>query len=169
MSKWFGESESKLAKIFNLSQKYGRIIIFFDEIDSLAISRNFNLHEGSRRILSVLLRKIDSFESSNNVLIICATNRKEDLDKAMLSRVDLSIRFDLPKLFEREQIFKLYAKHLNKIDLKNLAKGSSGLSGRNINNVCQNAERKWASKIIRNKVNGKFPDFKQYEECLFKK
>jgi ATP-dependent 26S proteasome regulatory subunit len=67
-----------------------------DEIDSLAASRSFEMHEGSRRILSVLLRKLDSFESSDDVLVICATNRKEDLDKAMLSRVDLSIKFDLP-------------------------------------------------------------------------
>ena len=124
MSKWFGESESKLAKIFNLCQKYGRIIIFLDEIDSLATSRNFDLHEGSRRILSVLLRKIDSFESSDSVLVICATNRKEDLDKAMLSRIDLSIKFDLPKLMERHKIFKLYAKHLTKNELEKLSSSS---------------------------------------------
>jgi ATP-dependent 26S proteasome regulatory subunit len=39
--------------------------------------------------LSTLLRKIDSFESDNNVMLICATNRKEDLDQAVLSRLDL--------------------------------------------------------------------------------
>jgi SpoVK/Ycf46/Vps4 family AAA+-type ATPase len=50
----------------------------------------------TRRILSTLLRKIDSFESTTDVLLIAATNRKQDLDQAMLSRVDLSIRFDLP-------------------------------------------------------------------------
>ena len=55
------------------------------------------MHEGSRRVLSTLLRNIDSFESSNDVLLICATNRKDDLDQAMLSRIDLSVKFDLPK------------------------------------------------------------------------
>jgi ATP-dependent 26S proteasome regulatory subunit len=54
------------------------------------------MHEASRRILSTLLRKIDSFESTTNVMLICATNRKQDLDPAMLSRIDLSIKFELP-------------------------------------------------------------------------
>ena len=48
-----------------------------------------NMHEVSRRMLSTLLRKIDSFESNNDVMLICATNRKQDLDEAVLSRVDL--------------------------------------------------------------------------------
>lgn len=48
-----------------------------------------NTHEVSRRILSTLLRKIDSFESNSDVLLICATNRKDDLDDAVLSRLDL--------------------------------------------------------------------------------
>lgn len=59
----------------------------------MASSRNDNMHEGSKRVLSTLLRKIDSFESSTDVLLIAATNRKDDLDSAMLSRIDLSITF----------------------------------------------------------------------------
>lgn len=47
-----------------------------DEIDSLAGSWDSELHEASRRILSTLLWKLDSFESSQNVILICATNRK---------------------------------------------------------------------------------------------
>jgi ATP-dependent 26S proteasome regulatory subunit len=70
------------------------------------------MHEASRRILSTLLRKIDSFESTTNVMLICATNRKQDLDPAMLSRIDLSIPFNLPDLLSRSAIFRRYAKHL---------------------------------------------------------
>jgi len=70
------------------------------------------MHEASRRILSTLLRKIDSFESSTNVLLICATNRKIDLDPAMLSRIDLAVTFSLPDKQSRVEIFKRYAKHL---------------------------------------------------------
>jgi ATP-dependent 26S proteasome regulatory subunit len=70
------------------------------------------MHEASRRILSTLLRKIDSFESTTNVMLICATNRKQDLDPAMLSRIDLSISFSLPDLHSRAAIFKRYAKQL---------------------------------------------------------
>jgi len=45
-------------------------------------------------------------------MLICATNRKQDLDPAMLSRIDLSISFDLPDFHSRAAIFKRYAKHL---------------------------------------------------------
>jgi len=63
------------------------------------------MHEASRRVLSTLLRKIDSFESSTDILLICATNRKQDLDPAMLSRIDMSIKFELPDILSRIAIF----------------------------------------------------------------
>ena len=96
MSKFYGESESRLAEIFEAAQAMGSVILFIDEIDALATSREGGLHEATRRILSTLLRKIDSFESEGEVLVICATNRKKDLDPALISRTDLSIRFVLP-------------------------------------------------------------------------
>lgn len=83
----------------------GSVILFIDEVDSLATSRESGLHEATRRILSTLLRKIDSFESDGEVLVICATNRKKDLDPALISRTDLSIRFELPDASTRSQIF----------------------------------------------------------------
>lgn len=110
MSKFYGESESRLAEIFEASQALGSVILFIDEIDSLATSRETGLHEATRRILSTLLRKIDSFESEGEVLVICATNRKKDLDPALISRTDMAIRFELPDAETRSQIFARYAK-----------------------------------------------------------
>ena len=105
MSKYYGESESRLAEIFEAAQAMGSVILFIDEVDSLATSRESGLHEATRRILSTLLRKIDSFESDGEVLVICATNRKKDLDPALISRTDLSIRFELPDSQTRALIF----------------------------------------------------------------
>lgn len=105
MSKYYGESESRLAEIFEAAGALGSVILFIDEIDSLATSRESGLHEATRRILSTLLRKIDSFESEGEVLVICATNRKMDLDPALISRLDMSIRFDLPEASTRARIF----------------------------------------------------------------
>lgn len=110
MSKFYGESESKLAEIFEAASAMGSVILFIDEVDSLATSREAGLHEATRRILSTLLRKIDSFESEGEVLVICATNRKKDLDPALISRLDLSIRFELPESSTRAEIFQRYAK-----------------------------------------------------------
>lgn len=105
MSKFYGESESRLAEIFEAAQAMGSVILFIDEIDALATSREGGIHEATRRILSTLLRKIDSFESEGEVLVICATNRKKDLDPALISRTDLSIRFELPEAPTRAKIF----------------------------------------------------------------
>ena len=138
MSKYYGESEKRLADIFEACKSLGKTIVFIDEIDALASSRNFEgIHEASRRVLSTLLRKIDSFESTTDVLLICATNRKQDLDPAILSRIDLSLKFELPDRFSRAAIFQRYAKHLSKNEMEKLAENSEGMSGRNISDICK--------------------------------
>jgi len=166
MSKWFGEAEKRFAEVFDSCKALGKCIIFIDEIDAIASSRDQDLHETSRRILSTLLRKIDSFESTTDVLLICATNRKKDLDAAVLSRIDLSIKFEMPDKMSRRAIFQRYAKQLPKDQLEALAANSDGLSGRNINDICKDAERRWASKMIRKEVSGKLPTIEQYMESL---
>ncbi len=106
ISKYYGEKESRLAEIFKASQAMSSVILFIDEIDSLATSREAGLHEATRRILLTLLRKIDLFESVGEVLVICATNRKKDLDPALISRTDITIRFELPDATSCSAIFK---------------------------------------------------------------
>ena len=164
MSKFYGESESRLAEIFEAAQAMGSVILFIDEVDSLATSREAGLHEATRRILSTLLRKIDSFESDGEVLVICATNRKKDLDPALVSRIDLSIRFDLPDPTTRSLIFQRYAKQLKEEDLKVLGEMAKNLSGRDISDICKDAERKWASKYIRKEVTTIEPNLGVYQE-----
>ena len=165
MSKFYGESESRLAEIFEAAQAMGSVILFIDEVDSLATSREAGLHEATRRILSTLLRKIDSFESDGEVLVICATNRKKDLDPALISRTDLSIRFDLPNASTRAQIFQRYAKQLTEAQQDELGELAVNLSGRDICDICKDAERKWASKYIRKEVKVVQPDMSVYREA----
>jgi len=105
MSKFYGESETKLAEIFEAAKSLGRAILFIDEIDALATSWEGGIHEATRRILSTLLRKIDSFESDGEVLVICATNWKKDLDPALISWLDLAVWFELPDAKTRSLIF----------------------------------------------------------------
>jgi len=167
MSKYYGESEKRFAEIFDSCKHLGKSIIFIDEIDAIAGSRdNTEMHEASRRILSTLLRKIDSFESTTDVLLICATNRKQDLDQAMLSRIDLSVKFELPDKHSRAAIFQRYAKHLPKQELDLLAEKSSNMSGRNISDVCKDAERRFAAKLIRKEAHGKLPILQDYVQSL---
>ncbi|GIX43305.1 MAG: ATPase AAA [Leptospiraceae bacterium] len=169
LSKYYGESAKNLSEIFDCAEKFERVILFLDEIDSLAVSREQGIIEATRRVLSVLLRKIDGFENKFNVLTIGATNRAKDLDHALLSRFDVIIRFPLPDIKERYKIFKKYIKHLSKEELVELAKISSGFSGRNIKDICEMAERKWSRVIIMENKEVMPPPKNIYEEIIHKK
>lgn len=95
--------------------------------------------------------------------MICATNRKKDLDPALVSRLDISVRFDLPDAQTRGLIFQRYAKQLNEDELRKLGELSINLSGRDIADICKDAERRWASKYIRKEVEVLSPEFSIYE------
>ncbi|CAH8329710.1 unnamed protein product [Eruca vesicaria subsp. sativa] len=150
MSKYYGESERLLGAVFSQANELSDgAIIFLDEIDAFAISRDSEMHEATRRVLSVLLRQIDGFEQDKKVVVIAATNRKQDLDPALISRFDSMIMFGLPDLQTRQEIIAQYAKQLSKPELVQLAQATEAMSGRDIRDVCQGAERTWASKLIR--------------------
>nr|XP_029121938.1 ATPase family AAA domain-containing protein 1-A isoform X3 [Elaeis guineensis] len=150
MSKYYGESERLLGNVFSLANELPNgAIVFLDEVDSFAVARDSEMHEATRRILSVILRQIDGFEQEKRVVVIAATNRKQDLDPALISRFDSMISFGLPDQQTREEISAQYAKHLKKSELVQLASATEEMSGRDIRDVCQQAERHWASKVIR--------------------
>ncbi|KAL5157711.1 Cell division cycle protein [Glycine soja] len=171
MSEFYGKSERLLGKVFSLANTLPNgAIIFLDEIDSFAAARDNEMHEATRRILSVLLRQIDGFEQDKKVVVIAATNRKEDLDPALISRFDSMIAFGLPDHQNRQEIASKYAKHLSKPELDELARVTEDMSGRDIRDVCQQAERSWASKIIRGQVpkegeKAQLPPLQEYIEC----
>ncbi|KAL5729839.1 hypothetical protein ACHQM5_002735 [Ranunculus cassubicifolius] len=153
MSKYYGESERLFGAVFTLANSLpDGAIVFLDEIDSFAAARDDGMHEATRRILSVLLRQIDGFEQDKRVVVIAATNRKEDLDPALINRFDSMVTFGLPDEQTRQEIAAQYAKHLNKSQLAEFAAATEEMSGRDIRDVCQQAERHWASKIIRGQV-----------------
>lgn len=162
MSKWYGEAEGRLSNIFDLCKDS---ILFLDEIDSLAGSRDSYMHEATRRVLSVLLRKMQGLQK-NNVLTIGATNRKEDLDRALMNRFDRVINFPLPNKNERKAIFSLYAQQLPDEQIDLLAQKSDGFSGREIENICNDSERIWARMMIKNGREVTTPPLMQYLEAL---
>jgi AAA+ superfamily predicted ATPase len=127
------------------------------------------MHEATRRVLSVILQKLEGFEGSSKSTLICATNRLQDLDAALLSRFQLTIRFDLPGREERASVFERYAKTLNKEEIRQLAASSHNMSCRDIKEICEHAERRWASLLIRGKVTNPVPDLQTYAGCLEEK
>lgn len=100
LNKWYGESERQLRQIFeDAEDQEGASIIFIDEIESIASSREGS-RDVDRRLVAQLLTLMDGFEDYENVIVIAATNRPEDIDQALLrpGRFDREVEFpsDLP-------------------------------------------------------------------------
>lgn len=108
ISKWVGQSEEILRLLFEYAADQKRCIIFFDEIDSVAGQRSGDSHESSRRVVAQLLTKMDGFTAADNVVVIAATNRPEDIDVALRrpGRFDWEIHFPPPDRDDREQILR---------------------------------------------------------------
>jgi transitional endoplasmic reticulum ATPase len=112
-SKWYGQSEELLRKLFEDAGKQDQAIIFFDEIDSVAGQRADESHEASRRVVAQLLTLMDGF-TKNNVVVIATSNRPQDIDAALRrpGRFDWEINFPLPNRHDRELILQASAQRL---------------------------------------------------------
>ena len=114
-SKWYGQSEELLRKLFDAASKDDKAIIFFDEIDSVAAQRGGESHEASKRVVAQLLTLMDGFTSKTNVVVVAATNRPQDLDVALRrpGRFDWEIEFPYPNEHDREDILMKTSRRLS--------------------------------------------------------
>ena len=113
LSKWVGESEKAVRKIFEKARQTSPTIIFFDEIDSLAPRRGVNSdNHTSERVVNQLLTEMDGLVDLHNIVILGATNRPDILDTALLrpGRFDRIILVSSPNKKARFQIFKIHTK-----------------------------------------------------------
>jgi len=113
-SKWYGQSEELLRRIFEDAAAHGPAIIFFDEIDSVAGRRDEDAHEASKRVVAQLLTLMDGFTAEQNVVVIAATNRPDDIDGALRrpGRFDWEIDFPLPAEGDRLAILQASSRGL---------------------------------------------------------
>jgi transitional endoplasmic reticulum ATPase len=113
-SKWYGQSEQILRRLFEDAKRQERAIIFFDEIDSVAGQRADSSHEASKRVVAQLLTLMDGFDSDSNVVVIATTNRPQDIDLALRrpGRFDWEIPFPLPNREDRESILQAWERRL---------------------------------------------------------
>jgi transitional endoplasmic reticulum ATPase len=134
VSKWLGDSEGLLRRIFEDAAKREKAIIFFDEIDSIAEHRKGDSHEASKRLVAQLLTLLDGFDrSGGNIVVIAATNRIQDIDEALLrpGRFDWEVEFTMPSVLDREEILRVHMKKLKtvgSIPLEEIAKRTEGWS-----------------------------------------
>jgi len=118
LSKFVGDPEKKLKEIFSKASRYDNSIVFIDEIDSIASSRDNATAEHSITLVSALLNVMDGISSKSNVLVIGATNRIDSIDTALRrpGRFGLEFEIALPTLEQRIDILKKYI-DLNKKEI----------------------------------------------------
>ncbi|VDN57439.1 unnamed protein product [Dracunculus medinensis] len=146
LSKWVGESEKQLRLLFEQAYKMRPSIIFFDEIDGLAPTRNSKQDQVHSSIVSTLLALMDGLDNRGSVIVIGATNRLDAIDPALRrpGRFDREMHFSLPDTNARLAILKIHtaAWNANRPSLENLqwlAAKTSGYCGADIKSLCTEA------------------------------
>jgi len=142
-SKWMGESEQAIRKIFKKAKQMAPCIIFFDELDSIAPVRGEGDSQAWERVVAQLLTSMDGIESMNRVMIMAATNRPDMIDPALLrpGRMDRMVLVGKPDLEARKSILKIHTENmpLKDVDMEGIAKATEGYVGADIAALCREA------------------------------
>ena len=142
-----GVGASRVRDLFEQGKAHAPCIIFVDEIDAVGRHRGAGLgggHDEREQTLNALLVQMDGFEANEGVILLAATNRPDVLDPALLrpGRFDRQVVVDLPDLKGREGILRVHAKQLpldEDVELSLVARGTPGLSGADLSNICNEA------------------------------
>jgi transitional endoplasmic reticulum ATPase len=160
MSKWYGQSEENLRKLFEEAEKNAPSIIFVDEIDALAPKREDVTGEVERRVVSQLLTLMDGLKQRGKVVVIAATNRVNAIDPALrrAGRFDREIEFPVPTRNGRLEILKIHTRNmpLKDVNLEWLADITYGYVGADIWALAKEAAMSALRRVL--------PDIKWKEE-----
>ncbi|XP_049803258.1 outer mitochondrial transmembrane helix translocase [Schistocerca nitens] len=142
--KWYGESQKLAAAVFTLAVKLQPCIIFIDEIDSFLRSRNTNDHEATAMMKAQFMSLWDGLITNPDctVIVMGATNRPEDLDRAILRRMPATFHIGQPTPTQRREILRLILSNEPTADDVNynlLAKLTENFSGSDLREMCRNA------------------------------
>jgi cell division protease FtsH len=133
--------------MFTDAKKVAPSIIFIDELDSIGRQRGAGIgggHDEREQTLNQILSELDGFEPNQNLIVMAATNRPDILDSALLrpGRFDRRITVDLPSLKDRLEILKIHARNkplAQDVDLEEVARGTPGFSGADLENLLNEA------------------------------
>ena len=146
LSKWYGESEQQIARLFARARQVAPTVIFIDELDSLVPARGAGMGEPqvTERVVNTILAEMDGLEELNNVVVIGATNRPNLIDPALLrpGRFDELIYVGVPDAAGRERILAIHAKGMPlaaDVDLKALAERTMRFTGADLEDLTRRA------------------------------
>jgi SpoVK/Ycf46/Vps4 family AAA+-type ATPase len=160
MSKWLGEAEKNVSKVFKLARGYAEkenkpVILFVDEVDSLLGNRNSEVG-GEVRTRNQFLTEMDGINGKGKdikLYVIGATNKPWSLDWPFLRRFQKRVYVPLPTLEARENLFDLYTNPLKKesdVKSRELAKIFDGYSASDIKDICQGVQLRIVNELFSN-------------------
>ncbi|WP_265528464.1 CDC48 family AAA ATPase [Sphingomicrobium marinum] len=146
LSKWYGESEQQIARLFARARQVAPTIIFIDEIDSLVPARGGGHGEPqvTERVVNTILSEMDGLEDLNNVVLIGATNRPNLVDPALLrpGRFDELIYVGPPTYEGRLRILQIHTQNMplaDDVDLEEWAKKTERFTGADLEDLTRRA------------------------------
>ena len=146
LSKWYGESEQQIARLFARARQVAPTVIFIDELDSLVPARGGGLGEPqvTERVVNTILAEMDGLEELNNVVLIGATNRPNLIDPALLrpGRFDELVYVGTPDTAGRRRILAIHTKAMplaKDVDLESLAQRTERFTGADLEDMVRRA------------------------------
>ena len=154
-SKWYGESEANVKKIFEKARKAKKSIIFFDEFEAIGAKRTDNVENSNNDLVPQILAEMQGIGSSNSnsiIIVIAATNKPWAIDSAFLrpGRFDEKIYIPLPDFKARKRLFELKLKTIpqENLDFEYLANITDGFNGADIGAFCDKLKMLAINKSI---------------------
>jgi len=140
-----GQGARRVRDLFKAAKLRAPCVVFIDEIDSVGAKRsNSVIHPYANQTINQLLSEMDGFHQNEGVIVLGATNRRDDLDKALLrpGRFDVEVQVPVPDFAGRKEILDHYLhkiKLADDVDVELLARGTTGFTGADLENLVNQA------------------------------
>src|SRR5687768_5214353 len=169
LSKWYGESERQVTRLFQRARQVAPTVIFIDEIDSLAPARGGGIGEPAvtERVVNTLLAEMDGLVELRGVVVIGASNRPTLLDPALLrpGRFDDLLYIPVPELEGRIHILRTHTRSMpltDDVDLESVAQRTDGYTGADLEDVVRRA----GLHALRDQIDVERVSMRYFEEAL---
>jgi transitional endoplasmic reticulum ATPase len=169
LSKWYGESEQQIARLFARARQVAPCIIFIDELDALVPARGGGAGEPqvTERVVNTLLAEMDGIEEMQSVVVIGATNRPNLIDPALLrpGRLDELIYVTVPDAAGRRRILDIHTARMplaEDVDLDAVAKRAERFTGADLEDLTRRA----GMVALRRSIDATQVTMADFEEAL---